>query len=149
MPQYCLLFLVDMDRSFGPWHCVIDWGCHKGKLLVFVYLSCIWTPYETFLVVTLFQLVLLMGIFAPFLSSDALQFGSVSSLRSGFFSFLFIFIKWILPYCLLSQILFYFIFINFYWSVVALQYCVSFYCTAKQISYMYTYIPYFLDFLPI
>ena len=30
---------------------------------------------------------------------------------------------------------------NFYWTVVDLQYCVSFNCTAKWISYAYTYIP--------
>ena len=30
--------------------------------------------------------------------------------------------------------------INFYWSIVALQYGISFCCTAKWISYMYTYI---------
>ena len=39
--------------------------------------------------------------------------------------------------------------INFYWSIVALQCCVSFYRTAKWISYTYTYIPSFWDFLPI
>ena len=37
--------------------------------------------------------------------------------------------------------------INFYWSIVALQCCVSFSCTATWISY--TYIPSFLDILPI
>ena len=31
--------------------------------------------------------------------------------------------------------------IDFYWSIVALQYCASFYCTAQWISY--TYIPFF------
>ena len=30
----------------------------------------------------------------------------------------------------------------FYWSTVALQGCVSFYCTAKWTSYTYTYIPF-------
>ena len=36
--------------------------------------------------------------------------------------------------------------INFYWGIVAFQCCISFYCTAKWISYTYTYIPSFLDF---
>ena len=44
---------------------------------------------------------------------------------------------------------FFFFLINFYWSIVALQCCVSFYCMAKLISYTYTHIPTFLDFLPI
>lgn len=35
---------------------------------------------------------------------------------------------------------------NFYWSIV-LQCCVTSYCAAKRISYLYTYIL-FLDFLP-
>ena len=47
------------------------------------------------------------------------------------------------------ELYFLFVFINFYWSVVVLQCWLSFYCTAKWISYMYTYISYFLDFLPI
>ena len=37
----------------------------------------------------------------------------------------------------------------FYWSIVALYCHVSFFCTAKWVSYTYTYAPYFLDFLPI
>jgi len=37
----------------------------------------------------------------------------------------------------------------FDWSIVALHCHVSFFCTAKWISYMYSYIPYLLDFLPI
>ena len=36
-----------------------------------------------------------------------------------------------------------------YWSIVALQRCVSFCYTAKWIGFTYTYSPPFLDFLPI
>ena len=36
----------------------------------------------------------------------------------------------------------------FNWSIVVLQCCVSFYCITKWISYRYTYIISFLDFLP-
>ena len=38
--------------------------------------------------------------------------------------------------------------INFYWSIAALQCCVSFYYITKWISYMFIFI-HFLDFLPI
>ena len=37
----------------------------------------------------------------------------------------------------------------FYWRIVVLRCSVSFCCTAKWISYMHTYIPSLLDFLPI
>ena len=43
----------------------------------------------------------------------------------------------------------FFFFYNSYWSVVDLQCCVSFRCTAKWISYTYTYIHSFLDSFPI
>ena len=36
----------------------------------------------------------------------------------------------------------------FYWSKIALQWWVSFCCTMKWISYMYTYIRYLLDLPP-
>ena len=39
--------------------------------------------------------------------------------------------------------------INFYWSIVALQCYIIFYCTAKWISYTYTFVPYLLDLFPI
>ena len=39
-------------------------------------------------------------------------------------------------------------FLNFYWSIVPSQYFVSFYCKAKWISFTYTCILSFMDFLP-
>ena len=39
--------------------------------------------------------------------------------------------------------------ITFYWNIVAIQCCVSFYYTAECISLTYTYIPSLLDFLLI
>ena len=42
-----------------------------------------------------------------------------------------------------------FFFFNFYWSIVALQCCVGFYCAAKCISYTYTYISSFLAEFPV
>ena len=40
-------------------------------------------------------------------------------------------------------------FLEFYWSMVDLQSCVSFEYTAKWISYKHTYIYSFLDFFPM
>ena len=39
------------------------------------------------------------------------------------------------------------ILINFYWSIVALQCCISFYWPAKWISFTYTYMPSIFGFL--
>ena len=47
-----------------------------------------------------------------------------------------------------TQLVIPFLKMNFYWSIVALQCCMYFYSTEKWISYTYTYIPSYLDFLP-
>ena len=39
-----------------------------------------------------------------------------------------------------NRIIYLFIYLFIYWSIVALQYYVNLYCTAKWISYTYTYI---------
>ena len=39
--------------------------------------------------------------------------------------------------------------ITVYWSIVDSQHCVSFCCTAEQMSYTYTLIHSFLDSIPI
>ena len=54
---------------------------------------------------------------------------------------------WIGPVNGLVSSFSFFFFLN--WSIVPLQCCASFYCTAKWISYTYTSIFSFLDFLPI
>ena len=61
-------------------------------------------------------------------------------------------------FCLIRKIIYFYLVgfayflsffkINFYWSIADLQSCVSFCCTAKWISYMYTYIHSFLDSIP-
>ena len=65
---------------------------------------------------------------------------------------------WLLsvPWCLGSQQNFWelkasgVLFLNyFYWSLIALQGCISSCCIAKWISHTYTYIPSLLDFLPM
>ena len=45
---------------------------------------------------------------------------------------------YVLAYCRIS---FLFFLIDLYWSTIASQYCVSFCCTAKQITHMHTHVP--------
>ena len=46
-------------------------------------------------------------------------------------------------------LLFFFLIFILYWSIVGLQCCVSFRCTAKWFSYTYTYISSFSDSFPV
>ena len=48
-----------------------------------------------------------------------------------------------------AQFTYFFLLINFYWSVVSLQCCISFRHTAKWVTFTYTYIHSSSDFLPI
>ena len=57
--------------------------------------------------------------------------------------------EWILPsstFLFCSGPQWFFFFLN--WGVVALQCCINFCCTMKQISNIYTYIPFLLSLLP-
>ena len=53
MHQYSLILFFTQMELLAPWYCVIGRGCHKGKLLMFMYISCIWPPYQCFLIITL------------------------------------------------------------------------------------------------
>ena len=70
---------------------------------------------------------------------------AIATLKENHYFYLFVFS----PAYLLTNFVSFFFFFNFYWSIVTLPCSVSFYCTAKWISNMYTYISSFLDFLPI
>ena len=51
--------------------------------------------------------------------------------------------------CWLKTLCFFLFLINFYWSIVDLQCCVSFGCTAKWIRHTYTYIHSFKNSFPM
>ena len=90
------------------------------------------------------------SIFWHFLTLEKLYKLHLLCLNILFFKFnLFNFILLIIGLASsLSLNLFCFVF-NFYWNIVDLQHCVSLCCTAKWISYTYTYIHSFLDSFPI